>query len=512
MKDAPNLNKFKSWLKHPDQGIHIHPSLDIRQHAVKEGYGVFARKRIQQDEIVMRVPKKCLLSPQTCAIANLLVSSDLGDMVAVCLAFLYEKYLGPESPWHAYIAMMPEKVPISKLWTESQRHLLRGTEVQVVGGTTLSDFKHMFKSEVMPFLKSHDALLSEFVRTLTFESFCYGMSVVGSRAFEVDAFHNLALCPFADMLDHTLDEHVHFTTQYEVCEVCGEADGCAHAEMPSDAEMGSDHGQDNEMGDDAESTGAWSDSGSSTVSLDNNSDDLCDLVTTRTVDAGSEVYNTYGDCGNDVLLARYGFALANNRHDRLSLWAEARDLSKSHGALQWLEINGRALIKAITWHEGIPVGPGNAEDADEDDTDIEDLFFIDNDGSISAMMMSLCIIMFYFPAAPLQDLAWDAILAPVQNVIDAWDFLNNKLPLPIHRSLPLNVIGSLRVGYIVEKRRNRNASVLKEHDISSDIAELERRITTTRTERKWEEHFALIVIQCEQQELCMDEGTNVKRA
>ena len=48
-----------------------------------------------------------------------------------------------------------------------------------------------------------------------------------SRAFSIDAYHGMGLCPFADLLNHSRAENVHFTglvRDSEICEGCGSID------------------------------------------------------------------------------------------------------------------------------------------------------------------------------------------------------------------------------------------------------------------------------------------------
>jgi hypothetical protein len=484
MQDASSLKRFEAWLKHTDQGIHIHPALRIRRHTNKPGFGVYAQRSIKEDEIIMRVPKKSLLSAQTCAIANVLEQGNFDDMVAVCLAFLYERHLGQKSPWYAYIAMMPDRVPISKLWSKDRRRLLHGTEVQVVGGTTLSDFHDMYNTDVLPFLQAHKDLLSDWSQALTFEAFCSGMSIVGSRAFEVDAFHKLALCPFADMLDHALEEHVHFTTRYDACEVCGESDNCHHSNSDvGDSDTSIDSGSDHSAAGESEDE-----------NHEENTEDLCDLITCRKVRAASEVFNTYGECGNDVLLARYGFAVLENHHDRLSLMPELSRFPQSAVYISWLETNLTALTKALTWPESMqPVLE------DETDAELEDLLFIRRDGSFSIPARLFCMLLLIDPTE-LPSLTGPQIKERIQNQLDSHDYLTNLLPLPTNPALDLVQIKRLSEAMhrVIQSRSERNKSVLKHSGIESDLNRLDARISSARDNADWEEHFSLIVIRNEQ--------------
>lgn len=53
--------------------------------------------------------------------------------------------------------------------------------------------------------------------------------------------------------------------------------------------------------------------------------DTCDIVAVKNIPANKEVYNSYGELSNGVLLSRYGFALWDNEHETVSLGKEVLD-------------------------------------------------------------------------------------------------------------------------------------------------------------------------------------------
>lgn len=491
-----SLRDFESWFMDPAQGITIHPAVEIRAHdgttdestSTPKSYGVYATRSIVADTVLMRVPKSSLLSARTCAIANLLeaAAADLEPMTAVCLALLHERTLGGESPWHAYLALCPASVPISKTWgkTSKARRLLLGSEVAMVGGTTMRDFKESYRDEVVPFLKSNRDALGPFVRLCTFDLFAAGMSVVGSRAFEIDAFHGLGMCPFADMLDHEVVESVHFQTTFDVCPECGAAGACEHdpEESDDDNDDGSDmnlnssdlegvkphqnpsgqaitdqanhlngHGQDHD------------DCSTCSSGDDDDDDDTCDLITVRDISPGSQVYNTYGDHGNDVLLARYGFALPENPHDRISLGPEVTSVVGSAWRTWW-DSNGVDLLRAIQSTHDAHSGSGNDDDDDDEsedsfmndttpedgmeeeeedgEEDFEDACFLTSSGTPSHTLLPFLILNSLPSQIPVRSSSTErrtepdaagtgALVAKIRMVLGAWQYVQpGRMPLP----------------------------------------------------------------------------------
>ncbi|CCG82573.1 Uncharacterized protein C16C6.01c [Taphrina deformans PYCC 5710] len=499
------LLRFRKWLKSSEQGIKLHPSLKIRCHTDGTGYGVFSTADIVEDTVIMEVPKSSLLSPRTTGISNVLDSADLEPMISCCLAYLYERSKGPESPWHAYIQVCPSVVPISKIWSKQDQSILRGTEVAMVGGTSLKDFQETFMEDVKPFLKLHAHELGPF-SALSFKEFSEGMSVVGSRAFEIDAYHGLAMCPFADMLDHEVEEHVHFRTTFDVCPECGEAGGCEHDPEESDDGHGSDgesQGTDETVDEvngrsqrpiaphkvpDGHSAASCTDHNHNHDAGDGEGEedeDTCDFTVIRAIPAGSQVYNTYGDLGNDILLARYGFALRDNPNDRVSLGPETLKLHPGHQ--EWWSTNGDNLMRALSpvslTHETLEsdsheakdgdhrsdssstsgsfmdTGPdGDRDGAEEDGPDIEDACFLTHSGRPSTHTI-LYLFLTTLPTTDLDRKSGPEVKAYMQVLAGTWRYIQpGRGPLPPYLFLDsvrtcLRVIQSCRA--VMQHRRDR---------------------------------------------------------
>lgn len=126
----------------------------------------------------------------------------------------------------------------------------------------------------------------------SFDKFVLAYSLVSSRAFQVDAFHSLALVPLADAFNHSDPPHVHFASEMWVCPECGKLDRCGHDEDGEVSARAADRVSPEE-------------------------DDTCDMVVERAIQAGEEVFNTYGQLSNAKLLTSYGFLLEANERDTI---------------------------------------------------------------------------------------------------------------------------------------------------------------------------------------------------
>lgn len=195
-------------------------------------------------------------------------------------------------------------------------------------------------------LDNDDYSLDKFIKIST---------LISSRAFEVDSFHENALVPFADIFNHRGDnEHVHFETEFEVCDACGAPDYCEHqyVDFLEGQEGSEDENEGKEGGDESseeEIKGSsneeeWEDEDEEEdMELDTELPDLeeleeagidfyekddddeedkkdtCDMVLDRMVKKGEEVFNTYGDHPNIALLSKYGFCYDDNKNDYVSV-------------------------------------------------------------------------------------------------------------------------------------------------------------------------------------------------
>ncbi|KAI7853684.1 hypothetical protein BDC45DRAFT_545573 [Circinella umbellata] len=230
----------------------------------------------------------------------------------------------------------------------------------------LADLNDDYQAIVVPLLEEYPYIFKNVDEFYSFDLFCRISTLISSRAFEVDAFHETAMVPFADIFNHRSgNEHVHFTTDFEVCEACGELEYCEHEYLKY-----LEHGSDAESGDEDDEEGEWSDmedpddsmSQASDISLkseeqdkDNEEEDeedegpledleelenanvnfwkkdqeekeeeeekkdTCDMILEVDVKKGEEIFNTYGDHPNIVLLSKYGFCHDNNKNDYISV-------------------------------------------------------------------------------------------------------------------------------------------------------------------------------------------------
>ncbi|SAM06676.1 hypothetical protein [Absidia glauca] len=304
MATQEKLTLLKDWLK-DNKVSYDQNNIEIR---IKDGsFGVYALKNLPSKETVVKIPKECILSPKTTGIANILNDESIEGGCSLALAIMYEL-----------------------------SHILH--------------LKEDYNEIVAPLMVKYPEVFSE--TAFSMDVFQKVTTLVSSRAFEVDAYHENAMVPFADIFNHrSVGEHVHFETDFEVCDACGALDYCEHQyldflEQGSEGgdNDGSEGGDDDEGGwtedddddephqqqsDDEEEEGPlpdleqleldgvnfWKDEEDD----DSDNKDTCDMVLDRSAKKNEELFNTYGDHPSIALLNKYGFCYDNNPNDYVSV-------------------------------------------------------------------------------------------------------------------------------------------------------------------------------------------------
>lgn len=213
------------------------------------GVGVFAKQdltNLNEDLpiVLMRIAKESLLSTRTCCINNLLYERQFDGTLGLVLGVIYELDQLDQSPWSDYLSSF--KYTDSKgrlilppgLWTKEEKFLLRGTELEIMGGLddeqdksvyeTACEFAISIKELVKPPYCLDIEDVGDEKLQHKYQTFVAISRVISSRDFEVDAFHEIGLVPGADLFNHDLKPTVRFESFGDVCEMCGSVAGCDH--------------------------------------------------------------------------------------------------------------------------------------------------------------------------------------------------------------------------------------------------------------------------------------------
>ncbi|KAL0082409.1 hypothetical protein J3Q64DRAFT_1720666 [Phycomyces blakesleeanus] len=356
MVNSDKLKTLVDWFKtHEiqwDQEL-----IEIRSN--NDGYGIYARKDIPKKKRVVKIPKEAVLSAKSTGIANVLDDEGIDGGCSLAISVMYEISQGTDSPWYGYLQALPAGEDLPIFWSDEDKAWLKGTEMDDAVHNDLNDLKEDYEEIVQPLMAKHTYIFTPQIvkEFFSFEKFCKISTLISSRSFEVDAYHENGMVPFADLFNHRSgNEHVHFETDFEVCDACGALEYCEH-QFLEDLELGSENGKEGEHDEhwsdvdeededdeeaednsdeevlededeeDEEDNGPLKDleeleaKGINIWEGDNEepTKDTCDMVLDRAVKKGEELFNTYGDHPNIVLLSKYGFCHDDNKNDYVSV-------------------------------------------------------------------------------------------------------------------------------------------------------------------------------------------------
>lgn len=125
------MRGFKRWMK--SQAIECSDALRLVHDSSSSSVSVRALCDLQAGDIVARIPKESCLTIKTSRARRVIEAACLDGSLGLAIALMYERSLGPLSPWFHYLQLMPSCEPIPLLW--SYHHLdslLAGTELHKV--------------------------------------------------------------------------------------------------------------------------------------------------------------------------------------------------------------------------------------------------------------------------------------------------------------------------------------------------------------------------------------------
>ena len=231
---------------------------------------------------------------------------------------------------------------------------------------------------------------------------------MSSRAFQVDAFHRLALVPLADLFNHSTPNHVHLASDDFVCPECGSLHEC-------------EHDRDGGDGDGREVARAMP-----TVE-----DETCEMVAAAAIEAGEEVFNTYGQLANVSLLAYYGFMLEANELDKVTFTLKgiAPDPTRRARLAEWRTDAGLAMAAADLDLDGLVSAHSHGHTTAFANSPVDDDYrtlWIDAEASVSwPLFLALtAAALDHAPDSPAGGLQASQAAAALQATAEYWSACN----------------------------------------------------------------------------------------
>ncbi|XP_016572859.2 ribosomal lysine N-methyltransferase 3 isoform X2 [Capsicum annuum] len=334
------LRAFKNWMKW--QCVECSEALEL---VVSTNSWVRALCDLDDGDLVAIIPKESCLTVKASGARQMVEEAELEGILALGVAIMYERSLGPLSPWFGYLQLLPYAEPIPLLWSPSEiDSLLVGTELHKIVKDDKELILEDWKECIEPLLTSVSLQLK--VEHFGVKDYLAAKSLIASRSFEIDDYYGCGMVPLADLFNHkTSDEDVHFTSSYsklnndadngnygndnigptkKISHLGGECFRgsdleSSHSDLDDDAHSGKHENENNEPTKAYSRDESISESYSEFSSVSGDALTTLEMIMVKKVKAGAEVFNTYGSLGNAALLHRYGFAEPDNQYDIVNL-------------------------------------------------------------------------------------------------------------------------------------------------------------------------------------------------
>ena len=370
------------------------------------GLGIFAKRDIPTETTLLRLHKSCIFSSSNSSIANLLLDSGIDGLLALNIAFIYEITVFKErSHWIPYLKSIRIRNSDGSLmlppayWDGAARKLLQYTTVDTLydglqpqeeireGYEVARDLAKRWNKEFGLEIPT-EYLDCEGDKEETFLKFVAVAFAISSRVFEIDAFHESALVPIADLFNHHVDTpDLRFVSLYDVCDLCGEAGECKHVQMEeldlvqrlSTNEKGveqqqSPHGEisydlirklerEQQLQEEEERSDGGEDDKQDLL----DPEECVEMVTAHDIHTGEEIFNSYGELSNSLLLMRYGFAAPENPWDVVDLGKDVLRLVRKTkhytNRVKWWSSIGYSMYSS--WVHQFRATPDEEDEDDE---------------------------------------------------------------------------------------------------------------------------------------------------
>ncbi|EIW69440.1 hypothetical protein TREMEDRAFT_62307 [Tremella mesenterica DSM 1558] len=301
----PSIEILQAWLD--DHGAVINSHVEITESF--DGWGIRATETIDEGDLVCMIPKTAVLSHRTSSLPLLAPPPTSVDgieahwpILQLSLAILHELRLDVDSPFFGYLQSLPRELillpvfwsvkriagedgRLGLLWlkgTEAERDMARRSSI----GLGLNELNTFYQTHRLhlPSTRFHPS-------PSPFEAFYHTFALVSTRAFVIDLYHTVGLCPFADLLNHSSTPHTQLASDKDVCHICGSLPSCKHDllnanDVPRRLEQVPPH----------------------TRKIMEETIDCVELKLERSVRGGEEIWNWYDDnIGDARSLVEWGF-------------------------------------------------------------------------------------------------------------------------------------------------------------------------------------------------------------
>ncbi|GAB2287193.1 hypothetical protein Dimus_021576 [Dionaea muscipula] len=127
LSGSVRLRAFKRWMT--ANGIECSDALDLMD-AGEGGISVNSGCELKQGDLVATIPKEACLTIKTSGARVMVEDAGLDGCLGLSVAIMYERSLGPVSPWAGYLQLLPHSECLPLVWSlDEVDSLLLGTEL-----------------------------------------------------------------------------------------------------------------------------------------------------------------------------------------------------------------------------------------------------------------------------------------------------------------------------------------------------------------------------------------------
>ncbi|KAI0683143.1 SET domain-containing protein [Cytidiella melzeri] len=274
--------------------------------------GAIALRDLPEGHTLFSIPRELTLSTRTSALPSKIGASVWKQhglhvgWAGLILCMMWEEAQSTESRWNAYMSILPSKFETPMFWDEAELEELKGTSV--VDKIGKAEAEKDFYSKIVPLIQSRTDLFrpEQVPQCYTLERYHIMGSRILSRSFQVSKWESEA----QKQSDGEPSGPEAADTSADSAAAMDVDDPTSVAEQDVE-ESGEDDDEDENEDDPADvAMVPMADMlnarfQSENAKLFHEERDL-KMITTKTIKAGEQIWNTYGDLPNSDLLRRYG--------------------------------------------------------------------------------------------------------------------------------------------------------------------------------------------------------------
>lgn len=201
------------WLKDNDMylselagwGRAMHPlaiANETTDDGESSGRGLVAVKNISQGESVFEVPFRVVLTKERALKEVPELQEDIDEYIAIAILLIQERAKGEKSFWRPYLDVLPDDEQLIPLfrWNEDDMRLLEGSPCISAARSLKSKLATEFEKARNIVFEGRRDRFPEHVFTV--EAWEWAFAILFSRAINLTVIQQIALVPYADLLNH----------------------------------------------------------------------------------------------------------------------------------------------------------------------------------------------------------------------------------------------------------------------------------------------------------------------